>query len=105
MFGWFRPTCPLEPHAKAWTEERLGWLADQFGLDVLNRRAVILPTADFFPDEYDGTEESVRVLLDRLCAYMDADPERVDPVVAKKVGRIGNPSWKCRRETNVIACG
>ncbi|MBM4088201.1 MAG: hypothetical protein FJ276_02040 [Planctomycetes bacterium] len=29
----------------------------------------------------------------------------VYPVAAKKVGRIGNPSWKCRRETNVIACG
>ena len=78
MFGWFRPTSPLEPHSKAWIEERLAWLADQFGLDVFTRRALILPTDDFFPDEYNGTDQSVRALLDRVCAYMDADPDRVD---------------------------
>jgi hypothetical protein len=77
MFGWFRPTCPVEPCAKRWIEERLEWLADQFGTDVFSRRALILPEEDFFPDKYDESPESVRMLLDRVCLYMDADPELV----------------------------
>jgi hypothetical protein len=77
MFSWFRPTCPVDPHAKRWIEQRLAWLADQFGLDVFMRRALILPLEEFFPDKYDGSEDSVRVLVDRVCAYMDVDPERI----------------------------
>ena len=78
MFGWFRPTCPVEPHAKRWIEERLRWLSDQFGFDVFTQRTVILPLAEFFPDPYDGSDGSVRALLDRVCGYMDADPGLVE---------------------------
>ena len=78
MFGWFRPTCPVDPQAKDWIENRLQWLADEFGLDVFTRRAPILPLEEFFPDEYDASDESVRVLLDRVCRYMDADPALVE---------------------------
>lgn len=77
MFGWFSPRCPVDLAAKQWIEQRLGWLAGQFGCDVFTRRAVILPTEDFFPDPFDGTEESIRVLLDQVCGYMDVDPDRV----------------------------
>lgn len=78
MFGWFRPSCPVEPNAKRWIEERLQWLSDQFGPNVFTRRAMILPLAEFFPDPYDGSDESIRTLLDRVCSYMDADPESVE---------------------------
>jgi len=78
MFNWFSPICPVDPHAKAWLEERLTWLCNQFGRDVFTRRAIVLPTSDFFPDEYDRSEESVRALLDHVCRYMDTDPDNVD---------------------------
>lgn len=78
MFGWFKPSCPVDPQAKRWIEERLEWLADEFGLETFTRRAVILPLEEFFPDPYTGDEETVRVLLDRVCGYMDADPNRVE---------------------------
>jgi hypothetical protein len=78
MFGWFRPTCPVEPCAKRWIEERLQWLSGQFGLEVFTRRAIVLPLAEFFPDRYDGSDESVRTLLNRVCRYMDADPGLVE---------------------------
>ncbi|MCA9027154.1 MAG: hypothetical protein KDA86_18235 [Planctomycetaceae bacterium] len=77
MFGWFSPQCPVDIAAKRWIEERLGWLSSQFGRDVFTRRAVILPTEEFFPDHMDGTEASVRTLLNRVCRYMDADPDSV----------------------------
>ena len=78
MFGWFRPTCPVDSQAKAWIEERLDWLSNEFGLDVFPRRALILPHADSFPDKYDASEESARVLLDRVCRHMGADPILVE---------------------------
>lgn len=77
MFGWFKPHCPVDEAAKEWLESRLHWLSEQFGRDVFTRRAVIQPTNDFFPDPMDGSEESVRNLLNQVCAYMDVDPERV----------------------------
>jgi hypothetical protein len=78
MFGWPRPTCPVDPHAKEWIEGRLQWLANEFGLDVFTQRPLILPLQEFFPDKYDGSEESLRTLLDRVCGYMDADPALVE---------------------------
>ncbi len=78
MFGWFEPTCPVDPRAKRWIEERLDWLSDEFGLDVFTRRAVILPLEEFFPEPYNGSYNTVRTLLDRVCGYMDADPGRVE---------------------------
>ncbi|MBX3449945.1 MAG: hypothetical protein KF777_10320 [Planctomycetaceae bacterium] len=78
MFGWFRPTCPVDPNAKNWVERRLQWLASEFGLDIFVRRAMILPLEEFFPDAYDASLKSVRVLLDRVCRYMDADPRLVE---------------------------
>lgn len=58
-------------------EARLNWLSDQFGHDIFTRRAIILPTSDFFPDPVDGTEASIRNLLDQVCGYMDVSPRRV----------------------------
>lgn len=65
MFGWFKPRCPVDPAAKRWIEERLHWLSEQFGRETFTRRALILPTNEFFPDPMDGTEASVRNLLQR----------------------------------------
>jgi len=77
MFGWFKPQCPVDGSAKQWIENRLQWLSAQFGRDTFTRRAVILPTNDFFPDPIDGSEASVRNLLDQVCRYMDVNPECV----------------------------
>jgi hypothetical protein len=54
MFGWFRPTCPCDPAAKRWVEERLRWLTRQFGLHILLERPIILPT--------DALPAAIRVL-------------------------------------------
>jgi hypothetical protein len=78
MFGWFRPTCPCDPAAKRWVEERLRWLTRQFGLHVLLERPIILPTPDFFPEPWDGTEEATRVMFGRVCDYMGVRPNAVE---------------------------
>jgi len=78
MFGWFKPTCPCDPAAKRWVEDRLRWLSRQFGLHILLERPIILPAEEFFPDPYDQSPRSVRVLFRRVCKYMEVDPNSVD---------------------------
>ncbi len=75
MFGWFRPTCPCDPATKQWIEERLRWLAKQFGLHILLERPIILPTAEFFPDPWDGSTKAARRMFERVCEYMGVDPD------------------------------
>jgi hypothetical protein len=78
MFDWFRPTCPCDPAAKPWVEDRLRWLTGQFGLHVLLERPVILPTEEFFPDPWDGSPKSARAMFHRVCEYMGVDRRSVE---------------------------
>ena len=54
----------------------MSWLRSQFGEQRL-RGEVVLPTDEYFPGTYRGSEEDVRVVLDRLCQHMDIEPGRV----------------------------
>jgi hypothetical protein len=77
MFGWFKASCPVDPAAKEWIEERLQWLSEEFESSAFTDKPVILPTAEFFPDPYDASKPSVRRLLDRVCEYMGVAPSLV----------------------------
>src|SRR5262245_28381795 len=74
MFGWFRPGCPVGPKDKAWIENRMRWLAREFGLERLREAPVMLPTPEFFPDPYSGTKKAVRPIFERVCGCMKIDP-------------------------------
>lgn len=77
--GWFWPeyVCPVDPETRRWIDGRWDWLQREFGPDRPRKSPVVLATPEFFPDEYDETEDAARRLLDRLCGYMDIDPGRV----------------------------
>jgi hypothetical protein len=78
MFGWlFHPTCPCDQASKLWVEERLQWLAEEFTDSAFNGRRLVLPTPDYFPDPYDRSQQSIRTLLERVCGYMDVDPDLI----------------------------
>jgi hypothetical protein len=77
MWGWFAPACPLDLAEKTWTERRMRWLADQFGIDRLREAPVVLPTDDFFPDPYDATAAAAGRMMTRVCGYMGVDPRTV----------------------------
>lgn len=89
MFPWSRPACPVDAAAKRWIEDRLTWLVGQFGFEVLRDRPVVLPTAEFFPDPYDGSRRSVRALLDRVCARYDVAPQRVSMKLFTQAPQLG----------------
>jgi hypothetical protein len=77
MFGWFSPTCPVDPCAKAWIEERFTWLIEEFGLEQWAHTPMIVPHPHYFPDDYDQTRKSAQALLNRVCEYMKVVPELV----------------------------
>lgn len=77
MLGWLAPRCPLGTHEKAWVERRMLWLAGQFGIDRMRNAEVILPTNEFFPDQYDGDEASAQKCLDLMCRYMRIEPSTI----------------------------
>ncbi len=54
------------------------WLCGEFGRDRLQFGTVVLPTAEFFPETYEPTEEGVHTLLRRVCDYMGVEPRRVE---------------------------
>lgn len=90
MFGWlFHPTCPCDPAAKAWIEERLQWLAGEFEDSAVGNLPIVLPTPEFFPDPYDGSKKSARALLDRVCGYMGVVPD----LVALKFSADASQLW------------
>jgi hypothetical protein len=78
MFGWFSSSaCPVEPPAKAWVEEQFDWLGTEFAGGSRRPRPVVPPTDESFPDRYDRSPATVRALFNRVCEFMDVDPERV----------------------------
>jgi hypothetical protein len=84
MFGLFSAKCPLDTYEKTWSELRMRWLADRFGIERMLRARLILPTEEFFPDPFEKTYESVRRLMDRLCGYMAIDSTTLGLEICEK---------------------
>jgi hypothetical protein len=64
---------------REWIEKRWRWLTDEFGSDLMIESATVLPTNEFFPDEYNPRDEdTVRALFDRVCEYMHVPRDLVD---------------------------
>lgn len=75
---WSTPTCPVEEEDKLWIEESMQWLLEEFGSETFREIEVVLPTDEFFPDEYLGVEEDVEALVERVCSYMQVDRRRLE---------------------------
>src|SRR4028119_1777925 len=72
------PRCRVGAEVKAWIEKSMLWLIEEFGRDALLNATVVLPTDEFFPDQFSEDEEGARALVERVCGYMGVDPERVE---------------------------
>jgi len=78
MFSFFRNSCPVDPVTRQWIESRWRWLTDQFGSEVMIDSPTVLPTSEFFPDKYDRKDAAGQTLVDRVCGYMNVDPDTID---------------------------
>lgn len=68
MFGLFKAKPPLGPKEKAWTEHRMCWLAEKFGMSRLLETPTLVPNYDGIPavSNYEEAEK----LLDFLRTWM-----------------------------------
>ncbi len=80
MFGWLRsaPKCPVDLTDKVWIEQRFAWLIQKFGVGPWRELRVVLPTEEFFPERFNGSEADVAILFRRVAAYMGVRPDRVE---------------------------
>lgn len=83
----FRPTCPCDASAKAWVEQRLNWLRDEFPDNVFDDKPVIVPTRVCFPDAFSPTPEGLAALARRIAAWIGVDPSRY----RLEIDRLGSP--------------
>lgn len=89
MFGWFsKPRCPCYPQAKQWVEERLDWIRAGFNATIFGGRPLIYPTDDFFPEDYDHSQEAARVLLRRVCGFIGVPYEATILRVTRESKRL-----------------
>lgn len=75
--SWFPPSCPCDPAAKAWIEQRLEWLSARFENTPFAGGRLVLPTDEFFPDPYDGSRGAAELLFGRVCDLMGVARSRV----------------------------
>lgn len=89
MFDWFfKPKCPCDPAAKVWIERRLRWLSNQFSENAFSGGPIITPTLRFFPERYDGSDEAVWTLMNRVCDYMDVNPRSIELRFVEKANKL-----------------
>ncbi len=78
MFRWLsRPFCPCDSAAKEWIERRLEWLSREFPSNIFTDHPLILPTDEFFSNQYEPTKEYAKALLVLVCDFMGVSGESV----------------------------
>lgn len=65
----FHPRCPVTERERTWIEESLDWLRGEFGVAPLNV-PVVLPTSEYFPPPFAGSDGDVRALVRAVARYM-----------------------------------
>jgi hypothetical protein len=78
MLNFFKPHCPVDQSTKEWIETRFAWLTAEFGLERLLTGKTIVPTEEFFPPQYECTEEGLTDLMHRIATFLGIDPRRLD---------------------------
>jgi hypothetical protein len=72
--AWLRPRCPVSDRERDWIEENMQWLRGEFGDDRLTA-PVTLPTKDFFPPPFSGSDADVLGVVTAVARYMGATGE------------------------------
>jgi hypothetical protein len=63
------PRCPVGERERTWLEESMEWLRGEFGVAPLNV-PVILPTSEYFPPPFSGSDGDVRAVVRLVARYM-----------------------------------
>ena len=81
MCPWFAAECPVDDETRRWIDHRWRWLTDQLGAERAWSAPVILPTPEFFPDDFDHTGLSALKIFERVCGYMEVESAAVEMTI------------------------
>lgn len=102
---WSTPKCPVEEEDKLWLEESMEWLLEEFGCDAFRGVTVVLPTDEFFPDSYSVDEDGARSLVDRVCEYMNVNPDLIELELFEDENRQARRDFVYSEGSSEGACG
>lgn len=86
------PDCPITEDDRRWAENKILWLIKQFGEERIAEAATILPTAEYFPERCEETEEYGRTVFKRVCDYMGVKADPIELIFysdARKPSKCG----------------
>ncbi len=72
----FTAKCPVAVDEQEWIDGRMARFVERFGTSWLDS-PVILPTAEFFPGAYTGTQQDMRRAVVTVCGFMGVDASRI----------------------------
>jgi hypothetical protein len=78
MFGLFKAKLPNSAEDQEWVDCSFLRLAEMLGAERLLGAAVVLPTAEHFPDAYDRSEEGLDRIFTRVAGAMQVDASEVE---------------------------
>lgn len=76
MFG-RAPKSPVSAEAGEWIEKSMRWFVSLYGQERLENLPVVLPTEEFFPDDFQATYESAQATMQRICFFLRIDSGQI----------------------------
>lgn len=76
LFGKPKPT--VTPEDKDWIEEAFLWFEQEYTSDYLKSVKILVPTKEFFPIDFKGTQENAEQLTKMICEHMFIKDVKID---------------------------
>lgn len=78
VFGLTKPKLPITQEQRKWVDDSFVRLASFLGVQRLLQATVVSPTAEHFPDVFDGSEAALQRMFCRIATQMQVNPADVD---------------------------
>lgn len=86
MLGFLKPRLPLVAELQEWVDDSFVRLAELLGSELMLNARVLRPTQEDFPDTYDGSEESLTRMLNRVAEAMLVDAGEIEVTLFSEDG-------------------
>lgn len=88
--GWIAGAgrCPASPEEREVVDDGFRILDETLGRARMKSAVVVEPTAEFFPDRWDGSVDAAEILFGRVCGYMSVSRAEVELSFWEDTGRI-----------------
>jgi hypothetical protein len=80
MFSFFKKKkipCPVDENTRIWMENALIWLINQFGEEKILSIKTLVPSNEYFPIDFNGTEKVAYEILKIITVQMNISPADV----------------------------